>query len=83
MRNTNIPKKMQKWLDDNADKIESYHLEDDGFSGDDKNPYSIWVSLKDEWICSWMECGQIHECTQEAFMEYAGSVMLRSEFEKM
>ncbi len=74
MRNDTIPKGIQKWLDDNADKVDEYHMERDCFRDIRNSQWAIWVYLKPGWWCRWMEGHIIHEGTQKDFLAYAATV---------
>jgi len=73
-----IPKGIKDWIEKNKDKVESYHLEYDGYSENDSRPYSIWCYLKPEWINGDAETSFIHAATVEAFLCDARSIRKRT-----
>jgi len=66
MRNSAIPKTIQKWIDKNKDIICDYHMEDDGFMVN--HNYSIWVYFKAGTIFD-NDVHMIHEATVKDFIE--------------
>lgn len=64
-----VPHKIQKWIDDNKDKVVDYWVEKDGYSENSNSPYSIWLYLKPGWISDGMMCHLIHEPTVELFFD--------------
>jgi hypothetical protein len=62
MRTSKVPKTVQKWAEQNSDKINDLYVERD-YSG-----YSIWCSLKEGWINQESGTTSIHEETVKEFM---------------
>jgi len=75
MRNSKIPKTIQRWLDANAWRIDDYHMEEDEFCGDPGQSWSIWVYLKPGWINQSLEAHLIHESYVKDFMAHAAEVV--------
>lgn len=73
-----IPKTIEAWISKNEDKVHSYHLEIDGYSDNDKRPFSIWCYLHHEWINDRSETSCIHAATVIDFMEDARSIRMRT-----
>jgi hypothetical protein len=71
-----IPQTIQKWIEKNAEKVESYHLEKDGYSENEHSPYAIWMYLKNDWFNPLSESDAIHAATVEKFMEAAKGLKL-------
>ena len=74
-----IPKTIQTWIDKNAEMVDEYHLEDDGYSENHNRPYSIWCYFKPEWINPWTGTGCIHASTVADFLNEAPCIRLRTE----
>jgi hypothetical protein len=64
MRSHKISKAIKAWIDKNANIIEEYWTEEDGYG---ETPYSIWVALKKGWIAGEVHC--IHESNTKDFLE--------------
>ena len=77
MREPKAPIKMQAWLDDNKEIIDEYWFEDDGYSENERSPYSIWCCLKPEYICAESETTCIHAATVDEFLWLAKSARKR------
>ena len=69
MHSNKIPKGLQKALERNADKIENYHMEQDGFGDVHEGPWSIWIYLRPGYRSTLMDCGTIHEPTAKKAIE--------------
>tara|TARA_R100001594_G_scaffold141298_1_gene187160 strand:- start:610 stop:828 length:219 start_codon:yes stop_codon:yes gene_type:complete len=63
-----MPKTVQKWAEQNSDKINDLYVEKDYADGHD-TPYSIWCSLKEGWINQLTETTSIHESSVKEFMD--------------
>jgi len=79
MRNSTIPKTLQKWIDANPEKVEDTYMENDGY-GDESHPYSFWLHLTDEYFCPAMECRTIHEVTVREAMYVLDTVITVREY---
>jgi len=64
-----IPITIMNWINKNKDKVESYHLEDDGYSDHENSPYAIWLYLKNDWFNPMTELTCIHAATVRQFMD--------------
>lgn len=54
-----LSKTIQRWVSENPDKAESYHVERDEFGDPTDGPYSHWIYLRDGWV--WGEVHCVHE----------------------
>ena len=69
MKTAALTKPMIKLLDQYAEYIDDYWVENDGFFSADGHDWAVWVYLKPEYICRYMECGTIHEAEAKYLKE--------------
>jgi hypothetical protein len=51
MRDSTIPKTIQKWIDKNKDKIDEHFVERyDEFEDGVYHTHQLWICLNDDWI---------------------------------
>ena len=71
MHNHNIPKTVQRWLDNNAEKISEYWTEQDCYGESHQGPISIWCYFKRPYMNVMAETSCIHAATAKDFLEEA------------
>lgn len=74
--NSTIPASVQYWIDTHADLIESWHLEDDGYSDNPTSPLAIWLYLAEGYVCDATECHTVHAATAKDFFDDVSTIHL-------